>query len=145
MKIGSGLALICVGAILAFAVTATPSFFNLHTAGWVLMLIGVIGLLIPNRTVGWLGRRLLVRRSYQSGRPAQYVVRNPGASTVQRGLPSRPTLLEPEGDLIEDAEPVYEEVQETDPAGYRPPAGQPQPGSRRPAVTEVIEDVYEQP
>ena len=38
MKISSSLALICIGAILAFAVTATPSFFNLHTAGWVLML-----------------------------------------------------------------------------------------------------------
>lgn len=145
MKIGSSLALIGLGAILAFAVTATPSFFNLHTAGWVIMLIGVIGLLLPNRTAGWLGRRLLVRRRYSSGRPAQYVVRNPGASNVQRELPSRPTLLEPEGDLIEDAEPVYEEVQETDPVGYRPPAAQPQPGGRRPAVTEVIEDLYEQP
>ena len=55
MKIGSGLALICVGAILAFAVTANTSFFNLHTAGWVLMIIGVFGLLLPNRTYGWLG------------------------------------------------------------------------------------------
>ena len=63
MKTGAGLAVICAGAILAFAVTANTSVFNLHTAGWVLMLIGVIGLLLPNRTYGWLGRRLLVRRS----------------------------------------------------------------------------------
>jgi len=68
MKIGSSLALICIGAILAFAVTANTSVFNLHTAGWVLMVIGVIGLLLPNRTAGWLGRRLLVRRSYPGGR-----------------------------------------------------------------------------
>jgi hypothetical protein len=143
MKIGSSLALIGVGAILAFAVTATPSFFNLHTAGWVIMLIGVIGLLLPNRTVGWLGRRVLVRRSYpgrQAERvPVSYVTRDPGASTVQRGLPSRPTLLE-QDDLVEDAEPGYDVVEETEVPGYHPPTGRPQAGA-----TEVIEDLYEQP
>ena len=135
MKIGSSLALICIGAILAFAVTANTSVFNLHTAGWVLMVIGVIGLLLPNRTAGWLGRRLLVRRSYPSGRVEHipvppYVARNPGVSALERGLPSRPTLLDQQDDLIEDAEPRYEVIQETEP---------------RPPVTEVVEDLYEQP
>jgi hypothetical protein len=141
MKIGSSLALICVGAILAFAVTTNTSVFNLHTAGWVLMLIGVIGLLLPNRTAGWLGRRLLVRRSYPSGRVEHipvppYVARNPGVSSLERGLPSRPTLLDdPNQDLIEQAEAP----------GYRPAAG-PTPTSRPSSgVTEVIEDLYEQP
>jgi len=148
MKIGSSLALICVGAILAFAVTATPSFFNLHTAGWVLMLIGVIGLLIPNRTVGWLGRRVLVRRRYPSGRVEQvpvspYAAQTPGTPALQAGLPSRPTLLDQHDDLIEDA--GYEVIGEPEPTGYRPPAGQPRPGSPRPGDTEVIEDLYEQP
>ena len=141
MKIGSGLALICVGAILAFAVTTNTSVFNLHTAGWVIMLIGVIGLLLPNRTAGWLGRRVLVRRRYPSGQvehiPAPpYVARNPGVSSIERGLPSRPTLLDdPDQDLIEGAEAP----------GYRPGAG-PAPASRPPSgTTEVIEDLYEQP
>jgi hypothetical protein len=130
MKIGSSLALICIGAILAFAVTVTPSFFNLNTAGWVLIVIGVIGLLLPNRTAGWLGRRLLVRRSYPGGRVEQipvppYVARNPGVSALERGLPSRPTLLDQEDDLIVDAESRT-------------------PGPRS-GVTEVIEDLYEQP
>ena len=141
MKIGSSLALITIGAIFAFAVTGRISFINLHTAGWVLMLVGVIGLLLPNRTAGWLGRRLLVRRSYPSGRVQHipvppYVARNPGTSALEAGIPSRPTLLDLEdGDLIDEAQgPVY-------------PA---QPGSatsvRRPtAATEVIEDLYEQP
>lgn len=158
MKIGSSLALICIGAILAFAVTANTSVFNVHTAGWVLMLIGVIGLLIPNRTAGWLGRRLLVRRSYPSGRVEHipvppYIARNPGVSTLQRGLPSRPTLLDPEDDLIEQAESGYDEIQETEPDGYRTQDGQAQPGRPQPgapgprpgATTEVIEDLYEQP
>jgi hypothetical protein len=136
MKIGSSLALICVGAILAFAVTTNTSVFNLHTAGWVLMLIGVIGLLLPGRTAGWLGRRLLVRRSYPSGRVEHipvppYVARNPGVSALERGLPSRPTLLDdPDQDLIEAAEAP----------GYRPATGPVPTGT-----TEVIEDLYEQP
>jgi hypothetical protein len=140
MKIGSSLALICVGAILAFAVTANTSVFNLHTAGWVLMLIGVIGFLLPGRTVGWLGRRVLVRRSYPSGRVEQipaspYVARNPGTSALEAGLPSRPTLLDQDDDLIEDAEI----------SGYRPEAGQPPAGRPPSGATEVIEDLYEQP
>jgi hypothetical protein len=149
MKIGSSLALICVGAILAFAVTTNTSVFNLHTAGWVVMLIGVIGLVLPGRTAGWLGRRLLVRRSYPSGRVERlprspYVTRNPGVSTVQKGLPSRPTLLDQEDDLIEDGGSGYEVIQETEPQGTRLPR-QPQPGHAQPGVTEVIEDFYEEP
>ena len=132
MKTGAGLALICVGAILAFAVTANTSVFNLHTAGWVLMLIGVIGLLLPNRTYGWLGRRLLVRRTYPSGKVERisvppYVARNPGTSRMELGLPPRPTLLDQEEDPIEEA---YQN------AGT--PRGQ---GS----TTEVVEDLYEEP
>jgi hypothetical protein len=131
MKTGAGLALICVGAILAFAVTANTSVFNLHTAGWVLMLIGVIGLLLPNRTYGWLGRRLLVRRSYPSGRVEQipvppYVARNPGTSRLELGLPQRPTLLDQE-DPIEE---TYRDARTP-----RAPA----------ATTEVVEDLYEEP
>ena len=145
MKIGSSLALICIGAILAFAVTATPSFFNLNTAGWVLIVIGVIGLLLPNRTAGWLGRRLLVRRSYPGGRVERipvppYVARNPGVSTPQRELPARPTLLDQEDDLVEGPESGYTVIQEHEAPGYHPQAGRPQPGA-----TEVIEDLYEQP
>ena len=144
MKIGSGLALICVGAILAFAVTANTSAFNLHTAGWVLMLIGVIGLVIPGRTAGWLGRRVLVRRTYPGRRvervPVQsYVAGTPGDPATRPGLPSRPTLLD-QDDLIEEARPGYDVVQETESTGYRPTA--PRPKS---TVTEVVEDVYEEP
>lgn len=140
MKIGSSLALICIGAILAFAVTGNTSVFNIHTAGWVLMLIGLIGLLLPNRTAGWLGRRLLVRRTYPGGRVEHipvppYVARNPGTQALEAGLPSRPTLLdEDDRDLIEEAEGP----------GYPPAPGY--PAGRGPShATEVIEDLYEQP
>ena len=63
MKTGTGLAVVAIGAILAFAVTANTSVFNLNTAGWVLMIIGVIGLAIPRRGYAWVGRRLFVRQA----------------------------------------------------------------------------------
>ena len=52
MKTGVGLALIAVGAILAFAVTTNTSVFNLHTAGWVLIIIGLVGIAIPRSGYG---------------------------------------------------------------------------------------------
>ena len=63
MKIGSSLALIGIGAILAFAVTTNTSVFNLHTAGWVLIIVGIVGIAIPRRSYGWVGRRVLTQRS----------------------------------------------------------------------------------
>ena len=58
---------ICAGAILAFAVTTNTSVFNLHTAGWVIMIIGVIGLVVPRRAYGWLGRRMVRRSTWEAG------------------------------------------------------------------------------
>jgi hypothetical protein len=62
MRTATGLALIAIGALLAFAVTASPSFLNLQVAGWILILTGVAGLLVPRRGYGWLRRRVVVRR-----------------------------------------------------------------------------------
>lgn len=136
MKTGAGLALICVGAILAFAVTATPSFFNLHIAGWVLMLIGIIGLLVPRRSYGWLGKRVLVRRTrdwpgndhVETVAVPPYVARNPGSARIEAGLAPTPTLDDPAV------------TGTTVPAPAQAPADAP----RHPEETEVIEDLYEQ-
>ena len=136
MRTGIGLTFVCAGAILAFAVTTNTSVFNLHTAGWVIMLIGVIGLVLPRRTYGWLGRRL-VRRTYPGGRVDEvavppYIARNPGTSRIEAGLPPRSSLLDT-GD---------------DPLIGPPTGGPPKDGrSNRPpttaGATEVIEDLYE--
>ena len=45
MGIGASLFLIAVGAVLAFAVTATVNGLNVVTVGWVLMIVGGIGAL----------------------------------------------------------------------------------------------------
>ena len=46
MGLGVSLFLIAVGAILAFAVTATVQGLEIATVGWILMGVGVIGLLL---------------------------------------------------------------------------------------------------
>jgi membrane protein implicated in regulation of membrane protease activity len=46
MTIGTSIFLIAAGAILAFAVNATVAGFSIQTAGVILMVAGVVGLLI---------------------------------------------------------------------------------------------------
>ena len=43
MKTATGLAIVAVGAILAFAVTGHPGWLNVQAAGWVLILVGLAG------------------------------------------------------------------------------------------------------
>jgi hypothetical protein len=76
MKTATGLALIAVGAILAFAVNAHPQALNIQVVGWVLILIGLVGMFIPRRGYGWLRKRMVVR-------PRQAVVTGRGG---RRGL-----------------------------------------------------------
>ena len=132
MKTGVGLLLIGVGAILAFAVTTNTSVFNLHTAGYVIMLIGLFGLVIPRRGYGWVGRRLFVRQARwrPSSRVVEevtypaYVNRNPANTRVQAGLPAPGALGSQEAAAHIDAtRDLSTEV--------------------RPGETEIVEDVYE--
>lgn len=46
MRIGASLALIAIGAILKFAITASVSGFDIGTIGVILMIVGAIGLVI---------------------------------------------------------------------------------------------------
>jgi hypothetical protein len=63
MKSATALTVLAIGAVFAFAVTAHPSFLNLQVLGWVLMLTGLTGLVIPRRGRGWLRRSVLVKGS----------------------------------------------------------------------------------
>lgn len=45
MGIGVSVFLIAIGAILAFALEVEAEGINLNTVGWILMIVGVIGLL----------------------------------------------------------------------------------------------------
>ncbi len=46
MGIGVSMILIAVGAVLIWAVHVTTSGFNLHTIGWILLIVGAVGALL---------------------------------------------------------------------------------------------------
>jgi hypothetical protein len=61
MKVSTGLSLAAAGAIFAFAVHAHLGFLNFTAAGWVIMLVGIAGLVMPSGTQRWLRQRLILR------------------------------------------------------------------------------------
>ena len=46
MGIGVSILLIAAGAVLAFAVHVSTSGFNIHTIGWILLIVGAVGVLL---------------------------------------------------------------------------------------------------
>jgi hypothetical protein len=114
MRTASGLMLVALGAILAFAVKGHPSFLNIQVVGWVIMLTGVAGMVLPRRGYGWLRRRMVLRRGPR-GRPVvgrveetrypPYVMLNPGtasgttvladAAAETEATGERPALVDP--------------------------------------------------
>ena len=136
MKTGVGLALIAVGAILAFAVTTNTSVFNLHTAGWVLIIVGIVGIAVPRRGYGWVGRRVFTRQTrFRRGARVEeityptYVNRNPANTRVQAGLPAPGALGTATATDHIEGTPVTRDLG---------------PEVRPAAETEVIEDVYDE-
>ena len=154
MKTATCLALIAIGAILTFAVTAHPSFLNLQVADVVIMLTGVAGLFLPKPSQGWLHRRTILRRGprglagghVEETRYPPYVMLNPGAEhSGHHGLQP--------GDLTaaEAAEPA-EPGRETAPIGDLPaddlaedltaePVDPERPGT---PVSEVVEEYIDE-
>jgi hypothetical protein len=132
MRTTFGLLLIALGGILAFAVTANTSVFNWNTAGYVLLFVGLLGLFLPRRSYGWLGRRLIRRTRYwpagqrlDEATYPPYVVRNPGNQRVKAGLPAVSNVV----------------------TGFSPGDAQGDEGvppAPAPRGSEVVEDVYEE-
>jgi hypothetical protein len=61
MQIGTSLFLIAVGAILAFAVNADISGLDIAVVGWILMAVGVVGLILSLFFLSaWRDRRTAV-------------------------------------------------------------------------------------
>ena len=92
MKTATGLTLIALGAILAFAVNGHPSFLNIQVVGWVVMLTGLVGLLFPQRGYGWLQRRIVRQQRGPAGpvtevderRYSPYIMLNPGSLVANK-------------------------------------------------------------
>src|SRR6266702_683518 len=102
MKTATALTVLAVGAVFAFAVTAHPSFLNLQILGWVLMLTGLTGLVIPRRGKGWLRRSVLVKGTQDVTEVADADARKPAvpfgaaesAPTVAEGQVERESIVE---------------------------------------------------
>jgi len=60
MRIGFSIFLLAVGAILAFAVSATVAGLDIHVVGWVLMAAGALGLVLTLVAFAPRHRRTLV-------------------------------------------------------------------------------------
>jgi hypothetical protein len=134
MRTATGLALIAIGAILAFAITASPSFLNLQVAGWILILTGVAGMFVPRRGYGWLRRRVVVRRPRgqaveANGEPRRF--RN--SRWFQRNAIPDPRVPAAEGAVVESTPETL--------AG--PAAERTVPGSAAPAE-ETVEEYFEE-
>jgi hypothetical protein len=90
MKTATGLTLIAIGAVLAFAVHGHPSFLNIQIVGWILMVLGAIGMAIPRSGYGWLRRQVVTRRApggrqvidVQQKRYPSYIALNPAATAA---------------------------------------------------------------
>lgn len=46
MGLGVGLFLAAAGAVLAFAVSDTVSGVNIHAIGWILLIVGIVGIVL---------------------------------------------------------------------------------------------------
>lgn len=76
MGLGVSILLIAAGAILAFAVNATVSGVDIHTIGWILLIVGIVGAVLSmifwSSWAGpgyWGGRR---RTYVEDGPPPGY-------------------------------------------------------------------------
>jgi uncharacterized protein DUF6458 len=73
MGLGVGILLSAVGAILIWAVSADVSGVNLHTIGWILLIVGIAGIVLSMifwsswAGPGYFGSR---RRTYVDDGPA---------------------------------------------------------------------------
>jgi hypothetical protein len=66
MGLPVSLLLVAVGAILVWAVSATTSGVNLHTVGWILLIVGIVGgVLSMIFWSSWAGPGSLGRRRTQ--------------------------------------------------------------------------------
>jgi hypothetical protein len=136
MRTASGLSLVALGAILAFAVVGHPSFLNIQAVGWIVMLTGIVGMAIPRRGYGWLRRRMVLRRG-------------PGGSPVINRVEEKHyppyVMLNPGGDaVVEDQAPTLREKVPTvvDPRHDRDLAGAADPaeGGRLAAQRQAVID-----
>jgi hypothetical protein len=92
MKTATGLTLVAIGAILAFAVNAHLQFLNLQVVGWVIILTGIAGIFVPRSAYGQMRRRVVYRRTPRAG--AVSVAGDASAAPYIVDTPAPPAVLD---------------------------------------------------
>lgn len=78
MRIGSSIGLVAVGLILALAVNIPIKGLDLHQIGWILALVGVVGLVV-SLLMARRSRPVVVREAYPAAPSAEVVRERPVA------------------------------------------------------------------
>jgi Domain of unknown function (DUF6458) len=99
MKTATSLALVAVGAIIAFAITGHVAFLNLQVTGWIFILTGVAGAIITRSS--WLRRTPVAK-----GRPGAAAT----DGTAQRRRPSRRPVPGTQPEVVPSATPAEPET-----------------------------------
>jgi hypothetical protein len=102
VKTATGLIVMAVGAVFAFAVTLHVSFLSLQALGWILILLGLAGLIVPRRGYGWLRRLLVTGRGSDGGPTARferrdappYLMINPAGPDLSQAVPDEELVAE---------------------------------------------------
>ena len=71
MRLGTGIVLIALGAILAFAVHFQLSGLDIRVVGWILMVVGVIGVVVELAVWAPRRRRVVQTDAYPAGAPVR--------------------------------------------------------------------------
>ena len=88
MGIGFSIFLLAVGAILAFAVSATVAGLDIHVVGWVLMAAGALGLALTMVVFPPRRRRTVIRtRGVDATGPAPGSTEAPPGTLTDRQFP----------------------------------------------------------
>jgi hypothetical protein len=91
MRSAAGLALLAAGAILTFAVTAQVPGINLHAAGVILIITGIIALIPPGRIAALLRRGRPAAQSPEA--PPEAAVGEPDDAVYPAFLLQDPAVL----------------------------------------------------
>jgi hypothetical protein len=136
MKTATGLTLVAIGAILAFAVNAHLQFLNLQVVGWVIILTGIAGIFVPRSAYGQMRRRVVYRRTPRAG--AVSVAGDASAAPYIVDTPAPPAVVDtPAPPVAVDTSTPPIEAGGTGPFGTAEPAV-PQ------SESEIVEEYFEE-
>jgi Domain of unknown function (DUF6458) len=66
MRLGTAIVLVALGAILTFAVTVEVSGVDLRVVGWILMIVGALGIVLELAVWGPRSRRRVTTTDYDA-------------------------------------------------------------------------------